>query len=107
MFNKALNLRNNQNSKSELEEYLISIGRTPNKKVNTKDTYFNIYRTKEKAVGNNLILEEYMIRNGTNDKKSLTKKQNNILDKNSHFVNEMVNYEMKFKEMLCEETMEK
>ena len=48
-----------------------------------------------------------MIRNGSNDKKILTKEQNNILDKNSYFKNEMVNYEMKFKEMLCEETMEK
>ena len=107
LFDKALNLRHNQKNKGELEDYVISIGRIPNKKINTKDTYFNIYRTKEKAVDNNLILEEYMIRNGSNDKKSLTKEQNNILDKNSYFKNEMVNYEMKFKEMLCEETMEK
>ena len=107
LFDKALNLRHNQNNKGELEDYVISIGRIPNKKINTKDTYFNIYRTKEKAVDNNLILEEYMIRNGSNDKKNLTKEQNNILDKNSYFKNEMVNYEMKFKEMLCEETMEK
>ena len=107
LFDKALNLRHNQNNKGELEDYVISIGRIPNKKINTKDTYFNIYRTKEKAVDNNLIMEEYMIRNGSNDKKILTKEQNNILDKNSYFKNEMVNYEMKFKEMLCEETMEK
>ena len=108
LFNQALNLGLNPNKdRNELEEFVMSKGRNPNKKINTKDTYFNIYRTKEKAIENNLILEEYMIRNGTNDKKSLTKEQNKILDKNGYFVNEMVNYEKKFKEMLCEETMEK
>ena len=108
LFNQALNLGLNSNKdKSELEEFVISRGKNPNKKINTKETYFNIYKTKEKAIENNLILEEYMIRNGTNDKKSLTREQNKILDKNCHFVNEMVNYENKFKEMLCEETMDK
>ena len=108
LFKKAINLGFNGNKdKTELEEYAKSRGRILNKKLNPKDTYFNIYRTKEKALENNLILEEYMIRNGSNDKKILNEKQNNILDKNTHFVNEMVNYEMKFKEMLCEETMEK
>ena len=108
LFNQALNLGfNSTKDKSDLEEYVISKGRNINKKINKKDTYFNVYKTKEKAIENNLILEEYMIRNGTNDKKSLTKEQNNILDKNSHFINEMINYEMKFKEMLCEETMDK
>ena len=108
LFNQALNIKFNSNKdRSELEEYVISKGKTLNKKITTKDTYFNIFQTKEKTINNNLILEEYMIRNGTNDKKSLTSKQNSILNKNNHFVNLMINYELKFKEMLCEETMEK
>ena len=108
LFNRALDIGfNNNKDKSELEEYAISKGKNLNRKINKKETYFNIYKTKEKALENNLILEEYMIRNGTNDKKSLTKKQNNILDKNNHFINRMINYEIKFKEMLCEETMDK
>ena len=108
LFNQALIIGFKSNKdKSKLEEYAISQGKNLNKKINTKDTYFDIYKTKEKEVGNNLILEEYRIRNGTNDKKSLTKKQNNILEINNHFIKEMIDFEMKFKEMLCEETMEK
>ena len=108
LFNQALKLvfKSNKN-KSKLEEYAISRGRIPYKKINKKDTYFNILKLKEKSIENNIILEEYMIRNGTNDIKSLSKEQNNIIDINNHFINKMVNYEKKFKEMLCEETMEK
>ena len=108
LFNKAVNLGFNSNkNKYELEAYIKSKGKNINRKPNKKELYFNIYKTKEKAIENNLILEEYMIRNGTNDKKSLTNEQRNILDKNNSFKNEMINCEMKFKEMLCAETIDK
>ena len=109
LFKNAVNLGfNSTKNKSELEEYINSTGKNINKKPNKKDTYFDIYKIKEKAIkNNNLLLDGFIIRNGTNDKKSLTNEQLKILDKNNYYKNEMINFEMKFKEMLCEETMDK
>ncbi len=101
LFKNAVNLGfNSTKNKSELEEYINSTGKNINKKPNKKDTYFDIYKIKEKAIkNNNLLLDGFIIRNGTNDKKSLTNEQLKILDKNNFYKNEMINFEMKFKEI--------
>lgn len=104
LFNKVLNSGFNSNkNKKELEKYANSRGKII--KINMKDNYYNIFRTKEKVSDNNLILEEYVIRNGNNNKRFFTKKQKDILEKNTVFVNEMINQEMKIKEILCEEIL--
>ena len=106
LFNKVINSGfNSSNNNKELEKYTNSRGKII--KINKKDNYYNIFRTKEKVSDNNLILEEYIIRNGNNNKRFFTKKQKDILEKNNLFINEMINQEIKIKEILCEDIMSK
>ena len=106
LFNKVINSGfNSDKNKKELEKYANSRGKIIN--INKKDNYYNILRAKEKVSDNNLILEEYIIRNGTNNKKFFAKKQKDILEKNNLLINEMINQEMKIKEILCEDKINK
>ena len=106
LFNKVINSGfNSDKNKKELEKYANSRGKII--KINKKDNYYNILRAKEKVSDNNLILEEYIIRNGTNNKKFFAKKQKDILEKNNLLINEMINQEMKIKEILCEDKINK
>ena len=106
LFNKVINSGfNSDRNKKELENYANSRGKII--KIDKKDNYYNIFRAKEKVSNNNLILEEYIIRNGNNNKKFFTKKQKDILEKNNSLINEMINQEMKIKEILCEDKMNK
>ena len=106
LFNKVINSGfNSSKNEKELEKYAKSRGKII--KIDKKDNYYNIYKAKEKVSDHNLILEEYIIRNGSNNKRFFTKKQKDILAKNNILINEMINQEMKIKEILCEDKINK
>lgn len=98
--NGGINLKEN---KKEMEKYILSQGKDLNKLINKKDTYFNIRKLKQKTSDRNLILEEYMIRKECNIKKSFSKREKIMLEKNKSFINKFNNQEMKFKEIIIED----
>ena len=96
---KGFNLKNN---KKEIESYAISKGKELKALLDKKDTYFSIYRLKQKALERNLILEELIFRNGNNVKVLFKKKEKIFLEKNKNFLDGIINQEKKIKEIIIE-----
>ena len=94
---------NFEENKKEMESYMLSKGKNFNKLLlDKKSGYLNIKKIKQKVSWNqNLILEEYMIRNGFNIKKPFVKEQQIILDKDKGFIKKIVEQEQKYSEVLC------
>ena len=96
---KGINLKNN---KKEIESYAISKGKELKALLDKKDTYFSIYRLKQKALERNLILEELIFRNGNHVKVLFKKKEKKFLEKNKNFLDGIINQEKKIKEIIIE-----
>ena len=56
---------NLKDKKKEIENYAILKGKNLKNLLNKKDTYFNIYRLKNKELERNIILEELIFRRGS------------------------------------------
>ena len=93
---------NFKDKKKEIENYAISKGKDLNNILNKKDTYFNIYRLKKKALEKNFILEKLILRRGSKIKLPCSKKEKLYLEKNKSFLDEIINQEKKIKEILIQ-----
>jgi hypothetical protein len=91
-----------KDNKKEIENYAISKGKDLKNLLNKKDTYFSIYRLKQKVIERNLVLEELMFRKGNNTNIPFTKKEKIFLEKNKSLVDEIINQEKKIKEIIIE-----
>ena len=91
-----------KDNKKEIENYAISRGKDLKNLLNKKDTYFSIYKLKQKVIERNLVLEELIFRNGNNTKIPFTKKEKIFLEKNKSFIDEIINQEKKIKEIIIE-----
>lgn len=96
---KGFNLKEN---KKEIENFAISKGKELKDLLSKKNTYFSIFKLKQKELERNLILEEIMIRNGNNTKLPFTQKEKIFLEKNKSFLDGIINHEKKFKEIIIE-----
>ena len=92
-----------KDNKKEIENYALSKGKNLKNLLNKKDTYFSIYRLKQKALERNLVLEELMFRKGNKIKLPFTKKEKIFLEKNKSFLDEINNQEKKIKEIIIED----
>ena len=93
---------NFKDKKKEIESYAISKGKDLNKILSKKDTYFNIYRLKKKALEKNFIIEKLILRRGSKIKLPCSKKEKIYLEKNKSFLDEIINQEKKIKEIMIE-----
>ena len=109
-FNKLENLFNitkedkinnlKSETKNDIESYLSLKGKSLNKLLTTKSSYYSIQNLMRKSKERNIILEEYMIRSRFNAKEPLTTKQKLILDKNNSFVKDIIKQGAKFNEIV-------
>jgi hypothetical protein len=93
---------NFKDKKKEIENYAMSKGKDLNNILNKKDTYFNIYRLKKKALEKNFIVEKLILRRGSKIKLPCSKKEKIYLEKNKSFLDEIINQEKKIKEIMIE-----
>ena len=92
---------NLKDKKKEIENYAILKGKNLKNLLNKKDTYFNIYRLKNKELERNIILEELIFRRGSKIKLP-SKNEKLYLAKNKSFLDEIINQEKKIKEIIIE-----
>ena len=67
-----------------------------------KDTFFNIYRLKKKALEKNFFVEKLILRRGSKIKLPCSKKEKIYLKKNKNFLDEIIKQEKKIKEIMIE-----